>query len=246
MSNSLLVGLNVPSDFDIDRYISVNVQVAIVANPNDSDNPGKRNSWHSYASAWNGVAYRLINAVESHEEFEKSISKSTAPGGQENYIQERALFSCIVSALSSIECFFMAAFSIGTALKPEYFQLDEAKNLNKIPCKVANCFSKWESTAIFSKLLKEIVESSNFKELNDLRNYLAHRGILPRKHYLSNGLKDIPSAVPTKPKELPLDFDYSNHLSDKTTYIHIEWLISTLNKLIQELDEFLKSKVEAD
>lgn len=238
MTYSSSAGLELPSEFDVTKYDSVNERAAKIANPNIPSEPTKKNAWHAYASAWNGVAFRLRATVDYHEEFTRSIVKTTSPGGDERYIQERALFGCVVSALSSIECFFMAAFGLGAALAPFSFLLYKPEHLVKYPRGVASCFLAGFPTAPFSEQLVGIANSSQLQALDDLRNSLAHRGVLPRRHYLSTN-RDTPSSIPVNPKALAEDFSYTAHLSDQTTSTHSRWLLETLNSLVRGLDDFL-------
>lgn len=72
-------------------YDEVNTRVALIADPNDVAAPWKQNSWLGYSSAWNGVATRMRSAIEYSDEFAMHLSN-----GNERYLEERALFSCIV------------------------------------------------------------------------------------------------------------------------------------------------------
>ena len=195
-------GIELPSDFDVKKYDSINERAAKISDPNDLSRPTNKNTWHTYASAWNGVAFRLRATFDYHEEFAQSVAKTSAPGGNERYIQERALFGCVLSALSSVECFFMATFGLGAALAPRFIVLNESKHLIEYPKSIALCYMAWLPTSPFAKLLNDIARSSQLQALEELRNSLAHRGILPRQHYFSTN-RDIPSAIPVNPKDLP-------------------------------------------
>ena len=132
----------------------------------------------------------------------------------------------------------MATFGLGAALAPRLFVLNESKHLIKYPKSIASCYMGWLPTAPFAKKLDDIARSSQFQALEELRNSLAHRGILPRQHYFSTN-REIPSAIPVNPKALPEDLNYLLNLSDKTTSIYSRWLVDTLNILVRSFDEFL-------
>lgn len=227
-----------PPGFDVASYDSVNEQAALLANPNDTSVSLKQDSWFGYSAAWNGFAIRLRSVIEYDAEFGRLIAISTAPDEELRYLQERALFGCIVSAHSSIECFYMASYCLGTVLSQSHFPLLLAKHLEKYPCDVAKAYSAWLPTDSFSLILSETVRSNGLVELSNLRNSLAHRGVLPRKVFLST-VSDVPSAVPTNPKALASDFNFNASLSDATTSVHTRWLSHTASLLTSALSEFL-------
>jgi hypothetical protein len=238
MPISLVVELDMPIGFNVAAYDSVNDRVAVLANPNDSTATWKRNAWSGYASAWNGLAYRLCSAVEYDESFGRSIKISTAPAVKERYVQERSLFGCVAAALSAIECFYMATYCTANALSPSHFPLSIAKHLNQGPKEVAKSYLAWLPNDVFSQRLSHVANSLELTELAALRNTLAHRGVLPRQHFLSN-VADIPSAVPINPKALAEDFAYDAALSSETTSHHTNWLCETSSHLVAEFDTFL-------
>lgn len=239
MTYSRSVGLELPSEFDVTTYDSVNERAAKYADPNV---PAMKNAWHVYASAWNGVAFRLRAAMDYHQDFAQSIVKSTAPAGEERNIQERALFGCAAAALSAIECFYMATYGLGAILAPHFFPLKKASDLIKNPGDVAQCFLDGFPNVPFSKQLDSIAKSSQLRSLGDFRNSLAHRGVLPRQHYLTLGaVTNVPSAVPENPKALAKDFNYIAYLNVQTTEIHSRWLLEILNVLVRGFDDFLMS-----
>lgn len=238
MPLSRIAAFELPVGFDVASYDQVNDRAASIANPNDTTAPWKKNSWFSYASAWNGLAIRLRSAVEYDQEFGRLIVLSTAPPQEERYFQERALFGCVASALSAVECLYMATYCIAAVLSPPHFRLQKAEDLNKSPNKVAKAYVDWLPTDRFSQLLSRVAGSSELVELAGLRNTLAHRGVLPRKHFFST-VADIPSAVPSNPKALADDFDYTASLSDVTTSIYTRWLCQTTSHLVGAFNDFL-------
>lgn len=239
MLTSSTTGLQLPLGFDVASYDGVNEIAAVIANPNDSAAPWKQNSWFGYSGAWNGLALRLRSATEYDTEFGSLIAISTAPNQEVRHAQERALFGCITSSYSAIECFYVAAYCLGTALSKQHFSLLKQEDLNKYPSQVVKSFQAWQPSDPFSQALAIVASSSELKTLGDLRNSLAHRGVLPRQVFFSN-VRDIPSAFPSNPKELALNFDYSATLSSSTTQDHAMWLTDTTSNLVGALHNFLK------
>jgi hypothetical protein len=236
---SSAAGILLPNCFDVVSYDLVNKRVASIASPNEAQAPGKKNAWFGYASAWNGLAIRSRSAVEYDEEFARLITLGTSPPHEDFYAQERALFGCIASALSAIECFYMATYCVATVLAPKYFQLQNASDLNKSPREIAIAYDCWLPTDPFSLHLTRIVRSKELLGLAGFRNVLSHRGVLPRAHFFSTSAGAMPSAVPGNPKALAVDFDYKLPLNEATTAIHTQWMRQTLSQLVSAFESFL-------
>ena len=230
--------LVMPVGFDLSLYNDINARAALVANPNDATASWKRNAWFGYSAAWNGLAYRWRSAVEYGEKFERLIALGTAPPREEHYAQERALFGCVAAALSSIECFYMAAYCVGNGLVPNDFPLLSAKHLTKDPAQISKAYFTWAPSDTFTLSLVRIADSVELKSLADLRNSLAHRGILPRQHSFSTTVS-VPSAVPSNPKALAADFSYDAILDQTTTSSHTAWLCQVSCQLMLEFRDFL-------
>jgi len=230
-----------PSSVDVETYDAISMCFATLANPNgDSSTQQEKNTHALFAAAWNGVGYRVAAAVAYDAEFRQSIAKGGAPGSDERFIQERALFGCTASCLSTIECFFMASYAVGAALAPTSFPITDAKNLVLYPGQIAKAFRAAFPKDAFSQLLNKVSGSPELRALEDVRNVLAHRGVLPRKHFLST-VADRASAVPANPKALSTDFDYSAELTDNTTRAHVTWVLLIINEALERLYAFLPS-----
>jgi hypothetical protein len=240
MSTSSVAGFTLPDCFDVASYDLVNERVASIANPNDAGAPWKKNAWFGYASAWNGLAVRLRSAVEYNQEFGRMISLGAAPPPEDRYTQERALFGCIAAALSAIECFYMASYCVATVLAPLHFQLQNAKDLNQNPIDIADAYLSWLPTDPFSLHLAKVAKSKELYALAEIRNTLAHRGVLPRAHYLSTDVGAMPSSVPDNPKALAADFAYTASWNEATTAIHTRWMCQTSSQLVAAFKCFLE------
>lgn len=237
-SLSRIAGFEMPVGFDVASYDQAYDRVSLITKPTDPNDPLKvlkKNSHSSYISAWKGLAIRMRSTVEYDQEFRQLIVLNTAPPLEERYSQERALFGCVASALSAIDCFYMAVYCVAAVLCPSCFALLEAKHLKKYPMNVAKAYGNWLSTDSFSLLLLQVASSDEFEELKGLRDALAHRGVLPRKISLS----EKPSTMPSNPKDLAEHFDYATSLNDETTSIHTLWLRQTTSKLVSAFNDFL-------
>ncbi len=63
-------------------------------------------AWRLFTTGWNGLVYRYRAADESGDEFTRIALLGRPPTFEERYLQDSALFTFSVCALSTIECFF--------------------------------------------------------------------------------------------------------------------------------------------
>jgi hypothetical protein len=238
MKTSSNNGFSLPDSFDVESYDQVGRQSTLVADVNDASNPLKQNAWRGFSMAWNGMALRLRAMQEYDEEFRRQIALGTAPPHEAYFAQEKAHFGCVVSALSAVECFFLAAYCFAAASGDTNFKLANARDLSQTPANVSHAFKNWVPADRFTLLLDATLKSTSYISLSDMRNALAHRGVLPRKVMLST-VADVPSLIPGNPKSLGLDFGYDDALGADTTGRHAEWTTDTLSQLSKSLGEFV-------
>jgi hypothetical protein len=235
MTVSQFLNLELPDCLNVLTYDEVAELAARLANPNDEE----VNAWFGFTAGWIGFAMRLRSAFEYDQEFGSLIAHSSNPARSEQYLQERAFFGCVTSALSAIESFFLASYCLANPLSREHFRLEVAGDLKKYPKDVAKAYSIYKPDDPFSNKLLEVSGSNEFNALSDLRNSLAHRGILPRAVFLSN-CADIPAAIPSNPKALAQDFTHDASLNAETTAQHVRWTGQALSMLTEELLNFLR------
>ena len=99
---SISEGMQFPENFNVKSYDEINEVVARYVNSH-------RREWSTFVLGWKGLAYRFRAAVEFDLEFHAAL------GGrdfEERFIQEKALHSFFVSALSAISCFFYGAYAL--------------------------------------------------------------------------------------------------------------------------------------
>jgi hypothetical protein len=237
ISNS--AGISLPPEVDVAIFDSINQLIARIANPNAPANSSKKTIWHAFASAWNGVAFRCRAASEYDAEFQKLILMTTWPGGDVRYKQEVALFGCVNSALSSFECFCVASYAAAASLSVPSFPLTSDAHLRIMPRDVSDAFRKGYPNEKFTLILFDTIQSENYNALKDLRNALSHRGILPRRHFLSNHAVR-PSAVPSNPKSMAENHAYDSVLGVQTTATPVKWLHASIGPLTAELGALLE------
>lgn len=203
---------------------------------------GNEDVWHGFASAWNGVAYRLRAAHEHADGFRVSISASSAPEPNKRYRQDHNLFGFVVSALSTLECFFFASYCIGSLLDASRFPLSQAKDLRFYPEDVSEQFGKAFPNDVLSSVMEVCLSSREYEQLRDLRNVLAHRGTPPRKHFLGTRNTDTPSAIPANLIDLASRWRYDFSLDPRCLDPYLAFLNKTLSQLVVEASRFVNAR----
>jgi hypothetical protein len=240
-TRSKTCSIDLPDTFPTQIYDGVSTKVAwLTSQKDDATARLTKNVYPAFGSAWLGVAYRITAVVRYDVEFRKSIANNPGPAGEERFIQERALFGCFVSAVSCVECFFVAAYAVGAAFDSNSFPVANGTDLDKLyPRPVADAFANGFPLDAFTTEIAAVAASSDFWKIRTLREVLSHRGALLRSHRINLGTGTASASVATNPKALPRDFQYSTELNDDTTGVHAKWTLDTLNGLIGELSSFL-------
>ena len=180
-----------------------------------------------FGAAWNGVAYRWLAACDAHAIWSKSVATSNAPGSDERYEQEAALFHFFADANSCLEAFYLGCYGIAVRLRPGDFKVD-AGALRLYPPDVAcKMFAVWPDEEAVAAL-KALVKSTEYKELKDMRDALAHRGPLPRRFH-KGGENDGQAFLPDQPKASPLDWEFSLSVEPTLTGRYLAWLAKSIN-----------------
>jgi len=233
----------VPADFDGDSYHRVAAGAAAFSH---------RSAWSSYASGMNAVAYRFAAADESHERFVAAITASDAlsPSGP-RYLQEVSLFSFFVNALSTIECACFAIYNLGACVKPGAFPAGTREDLRDVNIKQTARFFKHDFHGQpISKTLLALRDSVELEALRTHRDFLAHRGVSPRRHDLGfvpwGSTVDVATAVrsasvPRNPKDVPANWKADVSLSANMTAEPRAWLATETNRLLRDAATFVES-----
>ena len=128
------VGFTMPPDFPAKAHDKVHSRLA----KHKETNPVQ---WTSFASGWNGVAYRYRASADYDEEFTASVAVSNSPATEERYRQDKALFGFFINAVSVIECFFYSANCMASILMPKTFPLSKSRDLVIYPSDVQRRFT---------------------------------------------------------------------------------------------------------
>lgn len=225
-------GIELPSAYKAADHRAIHISMNEVLLPTHADGHNIR---HVFSTAWIGLAYRLRATIDYDEEFRRYIALGTAPAPMDRYRQETALFSCVAFGLSAIECFFMGAYAVGAAKNASSFPLDDRKHLLKYPYQVVKAFQNDYPNVAFTDVAKKIVCSGQYRELEDLRNVLAHRGVLPRSHTEDTYNDTFESSIPSNPKALATEWEYATILNDRTTQEQVMWIFEAINEMLSQL-----------
>lgn len=192
--------------------------------------------------AWNGLGYRYRAMASHDEQFTTSVNKSNSPPPEERYIQENALFGFFINAVSGMECLFFSIYCMASLLDTNSFPVMESKELKFYPHNVKELFIKNYPNEGLSGLMKSFLDNIKWKELNDFRTVLFHRGIPPRSFY-KGGERDGTATMPINPKESSHMWQYDFPIDEMTTSLYRHWLSTELINLLNCVEGFCKSKL---
>ena len=232
----------VPADFDQKAYLGVGTAAGTLAN---------RPAWKSYASGFNGVAFRFAAADEAHDRFIEAASGeyAFALGTSARYAQETALFSFFINTLSTIECFYFALYNIGACMNSAMFPSKTEDDLRRVSIpETVRRFKNAYPGRPLSKRLLSVRDSEELDALKVYRDFLTHRGTPPRGHDLGvvayGSTVDVRKArsvtIPSNPKDVPSNWKSDLSLRPEMTAEPREWLAKTTNLLLQETEAFLQ------
>jgi hypothetical protein len=137
-------------------------------------------AWDRCVEGLNAVAYRYRAASEAADRFESEFSFAG-----DHYTQEEALFAFFFSATSAIECLLFAVYSFGAIFKPQLFAVGTDAALQAIvPDQVRKHFTRAFSGDPLAKAVEQLVNDPTRAQILEFRNFMAHRGAVPREHVL--------------------------------------------------------------
>ena len=100
------------------------------------------------------------------------------------YDEEKALLGFFTSALSAVESFYFCAYFAGWLVSPAFFK--HVANPNRITVeRAAQAFSKAFPSDPFPMQMASLQNDSQFREIEEVRNVLAHRVLPGRIRHLS-------------------------------------------------------------
>lgn len=224
-------GFPYPSEFNAGAHDSINEKVAKYSSTHVL-------AWRSFGSAWNAVPIRYRASWYWHTEFADSIGVSSAPEPEERFYQECALFQFFVSAISTIETTYFATYCLGALIDANVFKMTEEADLRFYPGRVATLFGQRFPDEEVTRALQNCIEAEAYQRIVDYRNFLSHRGILSRHHWVG-GERHAQSAVASNPTSLSTDWEFSLPLTPDLTNRYYSFLSSSVGGLLAALNRFV-------
>jgi hypothetical protein len=227
----------VPAGLPVIEFDAINERVS-------QQSVGNKTLWHTFASAWNALAYRLRAAQEHCLAFSESVGSSSAPPPEERYKQDHDLFAFVACAVSTVECFHFAAYCIGALAAPATFVLSNPSNLKFYPRDVLACFLQAFPNQAITGVMQHCLSSPEYATLTQLRNVLAHRGTPPRQHFMSTSGPDRPSAIPSNLSDLAASWRYDLELNAGCLEPYRAWLDDSVRTLVIGAASFTAIRAE--
>lgn len=234
--NSSTLGIAPPQGFDTAAYTAIHDKMR-------GYNNSHRAAWRSFGSAWNGLLYRHRCAQEHCQTFVELIG-SPNPSFTERYRQDLALFSFFSCALSTLECFSVGAHCIASTINSQAFPVSSDKELREInPGNVARRYgSAFPETAIAETMCEIFQADSTYEHIKTQRDYLSHRGTLPRTLDVG-GDDDGKVCIPDNAKKPSTDWQFTRELNSQTTGEPYRWLEQSIARLLVSMKEFCDQRL---
>jgi hypothetical protein len=233
MISRALGDLKLPGWFPIAAYDTVNdVAARHVTSSKDT--------WHLFASAWTAVARRSRAAEDHANSLIASLASSSAPPPEESFRQDHDLLVMFVSLQSALEATSVATYTIASLVSPLEFPITKS-SVREISLKKAmELYERFFNYEPLTSALKRTATSVEWKEINELRNALAHRGSPPRIVYLTNvpGM-DRPAAIPINLRSLATDWSYELELAAPSFQRYTYWLKTSVTSLVTTMEQFV-------
>lgn len=224
-----------PPEFPTETYNKVHACLVKYRNTH----PAQR---RSFGLGWDGLAYRYQALVDYDDEFTTSVKISNAPPPEERYKQSKVLFGFFVNALSTIECFFYSAHCMASILNPGAFPILRSKDLRFRLEEVKTKFNTNFPGDCLSIKMRLCLDEPTYKEMKDMRDVLAHRGMPPRAFYVGgdrNGMATMPKNFRDPSDQWQFDLP----VDEQTTASHRKWLCDALKELIIAADDFCNRRL---
>jgi hypothetical protein len=228
--NSKLETMMFPTSFSVTEYDAVQVPMLKHAHSRQ---------WKVWAMGWKGLAYRYRTAVEDQAVFAAAI---TGPeDGEKRFLQERAFFGLVVNSLSAISCYAYGLYGLVAAADPAAFPISTTQDLRVYPAdvhkKLVGAGSPFQKDPIATSL-HTCLDSTEFKELAELRNALDHRGVPGRA--ITMGQSDL---IPDDLKDLPDRWTVNRNLDARFSEKITNWLASEMKILLIAAATFAQTKI---
>ncbi|QOY88028.1 hypothetical protein [Paludibaculum fermentans] len=226
--------LSIPRDFPDAFYRSVHATVTPKLG-NQSDHQT------NFLGGWNALQYRFRACADSDASFRRLVNRyGDAPPQPYRYQQERDLFAFFGAALSTIESFSFALFSLGAKVNPGRFPISTAQDLKRIsPENTCGAFQHAFPRSNLTLGFAAALQDAQYLQLKEVRNILIHRSAPGRIIYSSSAMGDrlpLPATSDaTWISGIPINVD--------TTAAPRRWLAAKLKDLLRETAFFVATQL---
>jgi hypothetical protein len=212
MTTSNSIGIALGRFIDLAQYD----EIARLANERLPSDDYKK----SFGAAWNGLGYRARGADEHSSSYGELWSTEPATTHETRLYQEREFFAAVTNISSAAEAFSFAAHVLAMAYARE--PLTKA-NLKRVwPAMLVRIQNQPETAPIGKFIAKEYADTASVS-LEEIRDFLIHRGGLPRSHWVG-GPHHGTATVASNPKAAPADWMPDLTLNAQTLAPWTVWL----------------------
>lgn len=192
-------GLAMPDDFPTLAYEAI-YRCAF------SRSKGLPVEYENFASAWNAIAYRFLEACEIEGRLPDLLKAGDADDPTHRFRQERDLFAFFSNLFSVYEGAFYALYSLGAMLDKATFPLATERDRQRIsPTSTAHCMSKAFAADAINEVIASVLSDQDYLESREVRNILTHRAAPGRTFFVGLGIAEEPLADEWKIKGIVLD-----------------------------------------
>jgi len=233
--SNTLGDLGLPANFPTLQFDAVSEKMS-----RHSKNPSS--NWFMFAAAWNATGYRLIATHRSSTKFDELLNSSPA-SIELRFLQDDEMFSFFSAALSAIECAFFAAYACVSQIFPADYPINLDKDLRITPERIIEKLKKKLSGTSLGNQMINTHNDTKYTELSNFRNYLSHRGTLPRQQYAAVGpaAVDRPSTVSGNPTQIASKWIYDFEILPGCLIPFVDFADIAVGTIIHRLDEFINS-----
>lgn len=191
--------------------------------------------WNQFVFSSDAVKYRYRKCQEDNTEFKNVFATASElwinwNEGEENYQVDKCLYSFFTNGLSIFESFGFCLYFIAGMMKPkEFIDVREPKKITLN--KTTRLFNRYYSDEIITIKFHELLEDDTFREIEKIRNILAHR-IISRRSIVSNHDKiNAFLYLPGLDKTLVFNENLIQPYFDKITYLLTELISASIKFL---------------
>jgi hypothetical protein len=237
-----LVGLSMPDDFPTPLYNQTWTRLSEwrAANPVPNIQSWQEDEIAHFAAAWQGVAYRFLDADNHDREYTASVNRAGMPAGDpwERYVQDRELDGFFYAGQAVLENLYYGIYALGSALDASVFDAIKNDQLQAITVlstekALERTFHTDHLTQVASALAAAEKDQNHvWFEWRRVRNTFPHR--MAPGHHIHVQIGG------TGPAETVYSWAESIELNELTTSRRRQWLQEILTITMDAVAEFVQ------